>query len=436
MNVFMILEDALRPDHLGCYGYARDTSPNVDRLSREGVRFESCAAVSSHTFPPVVSILTGQSTASHGLVNAARYGRWAGSPSWQGRETPLGILERGGMRIDGELVLRWKPLGFHRDTDRKEIEAYFERHRGQPWFFLAEPYHTHLPYDPPEEYYRRFLEPGYRAGQATEERMKIVRSRLLVHPPGLRSKLEAGEEESLPDDLTDTAHKRTVGIVEFEPEEDRPALLALYDGEVRGFDDQVGRWIARLEELQILDETLVIVVADHGEELLERGHVGHSSCNLKGTLYEESIRVPLVMRCPSRLPAGRVVRQQVSQIDIMPTIFDLLGLPIPAFMDGESLLPLVSGRRPGFRREAYAETTPAGWQSLREDRREIWCLRTDRFKLISNTTAGSDAHTCELYDLEKDPGERVNLYRPGHPAAAELEPRLLAYIRRARRVRI
>jgi arylsulfatase A-like enzyme len=350
MNVFMILEDALRPDHLGCYGYRKDTSPSVDRLAREGVRFETCIAVASHTFPPIVSLLMGQETATHGLVNASRYGRWTQSPSWRDRETPLKILERRGMQVDGELVLRWKPLGFRRDTEGKDIERYFESHRNEPWFFLAEPYPTHLPYNPPEPYYRLFLEPGFTTGPDTEERIQIVRSRLIVHPPGLVSKLEAGEDETLPDDLTDTTHKRTVGTAEFDPQSDGPAVRALYDGEVRVFDDLVGRWIQALEALRMLDDTLVVVVADHGEELLERGHVGHSSCNLRGTLYDESIRIPLIMRYPQRLPEGTVVKRQVSQVDVMPTILDLLGIPRPEFVDGSSLLPLVEGTQMGPRR--------------------------------------------------------------------------------------
>ena len=80
MNIFMILEDALRPDHLGCYGYGKNTSPNIDRIAREGVIFRNCIAVASHTLPPIVSILTGLSTASHRLVDARAYAGWAASP--------------------------------------------------------------------------------------------------------------------------------------------------------------------------------------------------------------------------------------------------------------------------------------------------------------------------------------------------------------------
>jgi arylsulfatase A-like enzyme len=433
MNLFLILEDALRPDRLGCYGYPRDTSPNIDRLAREGVRFENCIATASHTFPPIVSILMGQTTATHGLVNSERYAGWAASPAWQDRTTPLTLLEKAGWRVDGELVLRWRPLGFRRDTEGKDIGAYFEAHRREPWFFLAEPYPTHLPYDPPEEYYRRFLKPGYTPSEATARRMEIVRSRLIVHPTGVLSRLEAGGKDPLPDNQSDEAHKRTAGTADFEPELDRPAVDALYDGEVRVFDDLVGSWVGRLEELGLLDDTLIAILADHGEELLERGHVGHCSCNLKGTLYDECLRIPLILRLPGKLPAGQAIRRQVSQIDIMPTLLELAGLSVPEFVEGSSLLPLIRGESEHFREEAFAETTPAGWQSLPEDDREIWCVRTDRWKLILNTAAAGRTERWELYDLRADPGETRNLYRPEHPAVPRLASCLRAYIDRARR---
>jgi arylsulfatase A-like enzyme len=153
----------------------------------------------------------------------------------------------------------------------------------------------------------------------------------------------------------------------------------------------------------------VIVTADHGEELLERGHVGHTSCNLKGTLHDESIHVPLIMRYPKRLPAGAVIRQQVSQVDLMPTLFDLLGLQLPLRPDGESLLPLIDGRTDNFRAEAYAEAPPAGWQALDGDERRIWCVRTADWKLIVQHDPTTGVESSELYNLKEDPGERVNL---------------------------
>ena len=435
MNVFMIIEDALRPDHLGCYGYGKNTSPNIDRIAREGVVFKNCISVASHTLPPIVSILTGLSTATHGLVNAAAYAGWRQNPAWRDRPTPLKILRDRGYLVDGELVLRWAPLGFHRDTPGDQIPSYMERHRGEKWFFLAEPYPTHLPYNPPEQYFQTYLDPGYRMEEDTRRRVQVVRNHLIVHPSGVISKLEAGQAEALPDEASDSSHKRTVGIADFHAHRDAPAVRALYDGEVRVFDDLVGGWIQALEAQGLLDDTLVLITADHGEELLERGYVGHCSCNLKGTLYDESIRVPLILRYPRILPRGEIVDRQISQIDIMPTIFDLMGIEQAGLMEGCSTLALLSSRGGGFRSETFSETPPAGWQALQEDDREIWGIRTASWKLILNTTASRKFNRYELYDLRRDPAERENRYRAGHPQARRLRPKLEAFIERARRMR-
>lgn len=430
MNILLILEDALRPDHLGCGGYPLPTSPAVDRLAREGVVFRNAIATASHTLPPIVSLLMGQWAATHGVVSPKRFEQWIASDRWRDMDTPLKRLAMHGWLIDGELVGRWKPLGFTRDTEGPRINEYFARNAGRQWFFMAEPYPTHLPYNPPEEYFHMFLDGSWRPGPGAEERLRVVRSCLIAHPSGVISKLEAGEREALPDTSSSAEHRRNAGTVDLLPE-DAPAVRALYDGEVRVFDDLVAGWVRALEDLGILDDTLVVITADHGEELMERGHVGHCSCNLKGTLYDESIRVPLIVRYPRKLPAGVVVPRQVSQVDLMPTVFDLLGLPTPPAMEGSSLLPLIRGEQIGFREHAFAETTPAGWQALEKDDRQITCVRTQEWKLILNTEAARRQSRWELYSLRDDPGELVNLYSPGHPAVAGLREALEGYIRRA-----
>jgi len=113
MNVLMILADALRPDHLGCYGYSKDTSPNIDRLAREGVLFKQCVSVSTHTFPPIVSVLTGLDISTHGLVTAQDYGDWILKDTWKDRRTPLHILAENELmmllhrqKLNGESVQR------------------------------------------------------------------------------------------------------------------------------------------------------------------------------------------------------------------------------------------------------------------------------------------------------------------------------------------
>ena len=404
MNILLILDDALRPRNMGCYGYAKPTSPNCDRLAAEGVRFENCIAVSAHTFPPIVSLLTGQTPFTHGMMAPKDYTAWLHHGAWDDRRLPLHVLADAGYLVDGELVSRWAPLGFTRDMN--DFEAYLDAHAGERWFYLAEPYPTHLPYNPPQAYYEQFVEPDFHPDEATRRRLDIVRSRMILHPPDVQAAMEVTTDDAIGEG--DEAHKRSSAIVEFEPQ-DAPGVQALYDGEVRVFDDLVGGWLAKLEALGILDDTLIIVTSDHGEELLERGHVGHTSCNLKGTLYDESIHVPLIMRYPKRLPAGTVVHQQISQIDLMPTLFDLLGLELPLVPDGESLLPLIDGRTDAFRAEAYAETPPAGWQALPGDERRMWCVRTAEWKLIVTHDPTTGRECSELYGLTDDPGERENV---------------------------
>ena len=123
MNIFWILEDALRPDHMGCYGYPENTTPTCDRLAREGARFESVIAVASHTLPPIVSMLMGQMAATHGVVSPKRYAQWITNEYWRKRRTPLRILADQGYQVDGELVMRWAPLGFTRDTPGDKISS-------------------------------------------------------------------------------------------------------------------------------------------------------------------------------------------------------------------------------------------------------------------------------------------------------------------------
>jgi arylsulfatase A-like enzyme len=413
MNVLVILEDALRPDHMGCYGYAKNTTPHCDRLAREGVLFESCIAVSAHTVPPIVSLLTGQSPFTHGLMTAGDYAAWK-KGSWQNRRTPLRALAEAGYLVDGELIMRWHPLGFTRDQN--DLMAYLNENHGRKWFYFAEPYSTHLPYNPPQEYYKEFVDKYFHPSPATRQRLEVVRQKMILHPPDVTSAMEVGQEDAI--GQGDAAHQRSYATIEFSPE-DIPGILALYDGEVRVFDDFVGQCVRKLEELRLLDDTLIVIVADHGEELLERGHVGHTSCNLKGTLYDESIRVPLILRYPQKLPAGVRVSPQVSQVDLMPTLLELLGMQSPMDADGASLMPLILGRTRTFRAEAYAETPPAGWQALEGDERRIRCVRTDEWKFIEYVDLRSGARREELFNLRQDPCERKSVLSQ-QPAIAQM----------------
>jgi len=130
------------------------------------------------------------------------------------------------------------------------------------------------------------------------------------------------------------------------------------------------------------------------------------------------------MRYPKKIPAGTVISNQVSHVDIMPTIFELMEMTFDFPADGSSLMPLIRGDSGHFRDEVYSETPPAGWQALRGDRRRIYSVRTLEWKLIKNVEYPGGLATWELYDLRSDPRERNNLIHQATEKAAELKARL------------
>ncbi len=426
MNIFMIYVDALRRDRLSCYGYPKLTSPTIDRLASEGVRFANCAAVSTHTVPPIASVVTGRTPLSHGVMTSLDYDHLVNKHEWSLSPTPLEALRENGYLATGEWIERWGPLGF--DPEQNDPDAFLKAQQGadRPWFYFASPYSTHMPYHPPKEYYEMFVDPDYAPNADTQSRLDLAQRTMICHPPGVISGMEAGQRDVIGEH--DEAHKRTVDIIEFNPETDAPGIGALYDGEVRVFDDWLARTLDSMKQMGLLEDTLVVLFGDHGEELLDRGHVGHSSCNLMGTLYDESLMMPLILWHPGKLPAGKVVENMVSQIDIMPTIFELLGLKMPESTDGESLLPLIGGTTDQFREEAYACVPPAGWQQLWTDHRLIWCVRTVDWKLILKSNPNENTEDFELYNLRSDPGERDNCIDREPDIAAKLKAKLQAYM--------
>jgi arylsulfatase A-like enzyme len=197
-------------------------------------------------------------------------------------------------------------------------------------------------------------------------------------------------------------------------------LEELYDAGVRQLDAEIGRLLAKLDDLGVTDRTLVVVTADHGEEFMEHGRVEHFL-----TAYQEMLHVPLILRGPG-VPAGLRVRTPVSLVDVAPTILSLAGAPVPSGLDGVDLVPLLRGGADDdlAARPIWAEAT--GGEVYGPPLDAVYPLyravREGRFKLVHDARTGASA----LYDLASDPGERVDV-ADEHPAvAARLEAILLA----------
>ena len=378
-NLVLISIDTLRADHLSAYGYARPTSPRIDALAADGTLFEQAYSHSPKTVPSHMTLVTSLPPEVHRVLNRA--GREIDSKLSTEIPTLPEILEAGGYRsaaftAGGNMN---GGIGFARGFERFEhlpvdaaptFEAGIETVRDwaaeaseAPFLLLLHTVQVHDPYLPPESHRDLFARPDY-AGR--------IRSS--------RAELAARAKES----------GRSIAAefwrdVDLESEADVQHLRDLYDACIRYTDDQIGRLVDTLAELGRLEDTAIILLSDHGEEFLEHGGTRHNS------LFEELLHVPLIVRLPDAygVEPGRRVQAPVRLVDVMPTVLDLVGLPLPDHLTGSSLLPLIDGT-PEPPRYVFAHWRERGARSL----------RAGRYKLIR---IPGNQH---VFDLLRDPGER------------------------------
>jgi arylsulfatase A-like enzyme len=399
-NVLLILVDTLRTDHVSAYGYERDTAPSLARLAAEGIRFDRAYAAASWTKPSVASIFTGQYPHRHGLNEML-----AKLP--EAAVTVAERMSRAGFRTAGVVSHNFVDA---RNGFRQGF-AYYDSSeaRGHSWEStegvtrLAENLLEELHSDEaPFFLFVHYFDPHYEYRRHPE----------FAFAPGSEGRLRGGE---------DIHELRALG-----PEltsEEIAFLESVYDEEVRATDAGIGALLDALRSQGAEEDTLVIVAADHGEEFFERGWLGHTR-----TLYEEVIRVPLIVRSPDSEGAGRVVSEPVSLVSLAPTILDYAGIVAPEnSFQAPSLRPLIDAtgavELPPIRSEVR-------FVSVRADDRQAektafkYAVIDGRYKLIVDRVA----KRSELYDLENDPGERENL-ADSHP---ELLGRMQALLEQTR----
>jgi len=415
LNVLLISVDTLRPDHLGCYGYGKETSPNIDRLGTEGVLFRSAISSSSWTLPAHMSLFTSLYESVHGVndnwlrlddkrVTLAERLRDAGyttagfytgpylHPSFgfdQGFDLYEGCMEYqssfpellGGagnadeydevferlrdpergqkpqeQRLQEEIDLR-----SHEDQTSSLLTGraltWLETNRESQFLLFLHYFDAHYDFLPPPSYAEMFRGPGPRIGELDHG---------FISNPQISA--------TMPE-----AHLRYV--------------ISQYDGEIRWVDHNIGLVLEKLEELELRDRTIIVLTSDHGEEFFEHGDKGHQK-----TLYDEVVKIPLVLSCPSLLPRGEILESQVRIIDIFPTLISLLGLDPPAEILGRNLVPLI-------RREGQERDLPALSELLyRRDDGTKGILRSLRFrdkKIIADVERGK----FDFFDLREDPKE-------------------------------
>jgi choline-sulfatase len=362
-NVLILTLDTTRADRLGAYGFAGGDTPNIDRVASEGVLFEQAESAAPLTLPAHASLFTGRFPFQHGV-------RDNGAVLDPAELTLAQVLQARGFRTAAfaasyVLDARW---GLARG---------FDVYDG--------------PFDP--------------------------RRRDDLHLDGLRRPADEVVDYALA--WLDTASRsRFFGWLHFYDAHmpyDRPEGGANqadgYQGAIAFMDSQVGRVLGFLEARHLLERTLVVIVGDHGESLGEHGERTHGLF-----VYEGVTRVPLIIRAPLSRMRERRVPGVVRSVDMMPTVLDLLGIPIPPSVAGTTLLARMTGATHEAELETYSETMYPryhfGWSELR-------AVRAGGFKLIA-------APRPELYDLHTDPAEEHNLYQSRPAVAAALVARLRA----------
>lgn len=382
-SVVLISIDTLRADHLGSYGYPRPTSPNLDALARSAIVFERAYSQSPNTIVSHATMLTSLSPPVHGVTVehplAANLTTLAESFQELGYATAgftthgTWLNEKMGF-AQGFDTFHSKYLSAPKNNER--VFEWLRAHAKEPFFLFVHYYDVHsdyrkLPYETRPEYDGRFTG-GYR-GSFDGCRDGVCGSRLL-------GKLTLKDASLSAEDLA--------------------YIEGLYDGGIAFTDHEVGRLFAELQALGRMDDTIVVVTSDHGEQFGEHGGMLHFEA------YEEVSRVPLILELPGRSGQTRV-RELVGTFDIMPTLLDLVGAPREG-LQGRSLVPLIDdGEVPHHAMVSFPKAHDA---SASADRYTELFFRDGRYSLL----ARQGFTDVELYDVRRDPGEQ-------HDIAAEQE---------------
>jgi len=365
-KVVLISIDTLRADYLSCYDSKKKTSPNIDRFADNNVLFEYATSQGPSTAISHKSILYSLYPAVHKLTKDT-------VPTETSR-SPLEILQSKGFKTaafvgGGQLSRKfgfargfdsyWEAAGtrkkgkdhFNLESIEMNTDEWLDRHYKQNFFLFVHTYEVHCPYNPPQKFAQKFTS-WYRGN---------------LDPNGKCGDNYYNVQPMSPDDM------------EF--------VRGLYSGSVNFVDEFVGRLIEKLKNLNIYDQTMVVFLADHGESLGERSYVGH---NLP---YEIQLHIPLIMHIPGH--DGARIDQPVIGIDVMPTIFDALGLGRPYAFQGRSLIPVIDGTT-----EIESDRV-----LIAEQKDRIRVRKGEWVCIFSRVGPPRE----ELYNAKKDPEELNNL---------------------------
>ncbi len=433
-NVLLYVVCTLRPDHTSLYGYARETTPYLKQLGASSAVFDDAVAQAPWTKASVPSILTSLQAYAHGLVNEsdtiprgavtmAEQLRAAGyvtasivANPFAGRASGL---ERGfDYVMEYPVVQRQRTDAVDRGTDsaaiNRAIMPWLERHRDEPLFLFVLSTDPHAPYRPPAEFEKQFANPA-ETEQFNRDYAKLRDIR--AYGGGA---------------TVNRAEIRAKGI---DPEVFLRRAVDRYDGEIAHNDRSIAALTGKFKDLGILDNTLVIVASDHGEEFWEHGLGAHGH-----SLYSELIHAALLMWNPKLIPQGRRVPDTVQLIDILPTVLDLLGLKPAEGAEGRSLAPLMRGGHvdkalPAMSTKLALPTAKPGGSVPENLTDTIARVETDWKLIYRSESARARLKQVELYDRRADRADRNDVAGQHPDEANRMKSEILKWMEREKAVK-
>lgn len=415
-NLLLISVDTLRSDRLGCYGYGRVTSPIIDLIAEQGVLFENAFSASPKTTPSHMSIMTGLYPRAHNVYmwELSPEGRYSGRKLSEKVTTLAEILKENGytnVAFTGGANVAGR-IGFDRgfeiyDETADTIGAcrWLEGNADKKFFLFYHTYYTHDPYLPPPPYDTKY-DPGYSGSMPTRQK--------LMDELGIQE----GEDWH---GIWQLLQKRFWSTIDLTDPADRRHVNALYDGAINYVDNELIRaLINSLKKAGVLDNTLIVFTSDHGEEFLEHGRLEHNS------IYREVASIPLIMRLPEILPAGKRIKQLARTIDILPTILDLLGILSQTSIQGKTLLPaILADRQLNLTAAAdFNDYAPPVIESIRDG---DWFLLMDQRQTIKDENIQKRVMPFfTLFNTREDPKEMNDLSAKFPDVAVRLRKQIRA----------
>ena len=399
-NVLILLMDTLRPDRLGCYGYAKNTSPTVDAIASKGTVFTSYYATADYTQASTASLFTGKYPLAHGYINSNYVLEGV-------NRTMAEILSQEGYRTAAFIANGLVGEKYHMDQG---FDHFYEHNRAPasdlvdraigfiqdggdaPFFMYVHFLDVHDPYRIPAGDRNRFAAHGF--AHDMQDTLLLASMTMKAWWGTVQGWWEEEREQA-------------------EVERYFAEYSQMYDASIAYWDEQLSLLFAALEGAGAAERTIVIITSDHGEQLLEHAFFGHAN-----SAYDVGLRVPFIYRDPSISTEGRHLDEAISSIDVLPTLLARLGVEIPVEIQGEERWSLIEGRVADRKREGvadgiYSEGTFLAnrpFSTLIQSYCEgDWKLILDRFR-----------DTKELYNVREDPLETRDLFAEQPEAAAEL----------------